>query len=227
MEQIPISPTDFGTNSFAENPEPRVPCVLVLDVSGSMTGQSIDELNDGIRAFKDALNEDKLASKRVEPAIVTFGNSVQTLVDFGTAESFYPPILEADGLTPMGEAVNRALDILEQRKSEYKKNGIAYYRPWVFLISDGTPTDSWQAAAARAKEGDTARSFAFFSVGVGGADLGILGEFTNRKPLMLKGLMFRELFVWLSSSLRSVSRSNPGDDVPLSNPATPDGWAAV
>jgi len=82
----------FGTNSFAENPEPRVPCVLLLDVSGSMAGQSINELNAGLVTYKDELAADALAAKRVEVAVVTFGGEVQTVVDFTTAEQFLRPL---------------------------------------------------------------------------------------------------------------------------------------
>jgi uncharacterized protein YegL len=75
LEQIP-----FGTNDFAENPEPRVACVLLLDVSGSMAGSAIAELNAGLTTYKDELAADSLASKRVEVAVVTFGSVVQTFV---------------------------------------------------------------------------------------------------------------------------------------------------
>jgi hypothetical protein len=67
-EQIP-----FGTTEFADNPEPRCPCLLLLDVSGSMKGQPITELNAGLTTFKDELAADALAMKRVEVGIVTFG----------------------------------------------------------------------------------------------------------------------------------------------------------
>lgn len=225
MDQIPFGPS---ADDFVSNPEPRVPCVLLLDVSTSMDGKPISELNEGLKAFREELLNDSLASKRVETAIITFGADVQTVADFVTADNFFPPTLEASGATPMGQAVHRGLDMLEDRKATYKANGVAYYRPWIFLITDGEPNDQgWEAAAQRAMNGEKMKSYAFFSVGVDGANQRILKMFSNREPLKLKGLRFKELFLWLSSSLRSVSRSTPGDEVPLQNPVTPSGWASV
>ncbi|MBA3967146.1 MAG: hypothetical protein H0X47_15500, partial [Nitrospirales bacterium] len=63
----------FGTTEFADNPEPRCPCLLLLDISASMNGTPIAELNKGLITFKDELAADQLAMKRVEVAIVTFG----------------------------------------------------------------------------------------------------------------------------------------------------------
>jgi uncharacterized protein YegL len=220
-EQIP-----FGTSNFAENPEPRCPCVLLLDTSVSMRGNPLDELNAGLSAYREELAADSLAAKRVEVAIVTFG-PVQTVQEFTTAEQFNPPKLEPTGDTPMGAAVNQGIDMVYSRKQEYRKNGIAFYRPWIFLITDGGPTDAWQGAAARVKEGETAKAFAFFSVGVEGANFDVLKELSVREPLKLKGLKFRDLFQWLSNSQKSVSRSVPGDQVTIQNPAAPDGWASI
>jgi uncharacterized protein YegL len=222
MEQMP-----FGTNSFAENPEPRVPCVLLLDVSGSMQGAPINELNAGLTTYKDALAADALAAKRVEVAILTFGGHVQVACDFTTSESFHPPVLQASGETPMGAAIQQGIEMLRQRKELYKTNGISYFRPWLFLITDGAPTDSWQQAASRVKEAEASKKFSFFTVGVEGANMDLLRQIGTREPLKLKGLAFRELFTWLSSSQAAVSRSTPGDEVPLTNPAAPQGWATV
>ena len=98
----------FGATEFPENPEPRVPCVLLLDVSGSMSGQPIAELNEGLVTLKDTLAADSLASKRAEIAIVTFGGMVTVIQDFVTAENFQPPQLNATGGTPMGQAISPA-----------------------------------------------------------------------------------------------------------------------
>lgn len=221
-DQIP-----FGENSvFAENPEPRCPCVLLLDVSGSMKGQPVNELNQGVQVFKDELMADEMAAKRVEVAIITFG-PVQTATEFQTADVFEPPLLEAKGDTPIGAAIEAGLVLLDQRKQAYRRNGIAYYRPWIFLITDGGPTDYWKAAAEKVKAGEAANHFSFFSVGVEGARFDILSQIGTREPLKLKELRFRDLFIWLSKSLGSVSKSAVGDKVELENPATPSGWASV
>lgn len=213
----------FGTTEFADNPEPRCPCLLLLDVSGSMQGQPIAELSAGLATFKDELAADALAMKRVEVGIVTFG-PVQIALPFQSAASFYPPTLTAQGDTPMGSAIMQGLDLVRQRKDEYRTNGISYYRPWVFLITDGGPTDEWKSAAAAVREGEASKSFAFFAIGVQSANMDTLQQISVREPLRLDGLRFRDLFSWLSSSLRSVSRSTPGTEVPLQSP---QGWASV
>jgi uncharacterized protein YegL len=217
---------DFSGAEFADNPEPRCPCVLLLDNSWSMNGDPIAELNQGLVTFKEELLTDTLAAKRVEIAIVTFG-PVEVVNDFQTAEHFLPPHLTACKDTPMGSAIARGLELLDQRKAQYREHGIPFFRPWVFLITDGSPTDDWKAAAAAVRAGEESRGFAFFAVGVEGANLDILQRISTRQPLRLKGLRFRELFQWLSNSMRSVSRSVPGAETPLANPTIPGGWASV
>lgn len=213
----------FNDVSFADNPEPRVPCLLLLDVSVSMRGRPLAELNAGLQQFKDELAADPIAMQRVEVGIVTFGPA-KVEIPFTTAEGFYPPALVEQGDTPLGQAISIGLDMIESRKQQYKANGVAYYRPWCILITDGGPTDEWRAAAAAVREGEASKKFAFFAVGVEGANLDVLSQISVREPLKLQGLKFRELFQWLSASMKSVSQSTPGTAVKLEAPA---GWAEV
>jgi uncharacterized protein YegL len=201
--------------------------VLLLDTSGSMNGQPIAQLNAGLLQFKEELMADSMAMQRVEVALVTFG-PVHVVADFQTPDLFEPPHLRAGGDTPMGAAIVQGLDMLEARKAVYKQAGVAYYRPWVFLITDGGPTDHWQTAAARVRQGDSSerKAFSFFAVGVEGADMTRLTDICSpqRPPMKLMGLSFRELFSWLSSSLGGVAKSQPGQLVAL---PPPTGWSAV
>lgn len=241
----------FDEVHLATNPEPRCPCVLLLDVSGSMltvvdgdteeTGQLVqqdgntyrvvrggksrmDLLNEGLRVYQQELLADALASQRVEVSIITFGRTVKTVLPFVIANEFTPPTLAADGETPMGQAILHALEAVASRKRQYRQNGLHYYRPWIFFITDGEPTDAWHEAAEKIHEGEKNKAFAFFAVGVPGANFDVLQKISVRTPLSLKGYSFREMFQWLSQSQRSVSHSNPGeeDQVRL---ASPTGWA--
>ncbi len=212
---------------FAENPEPRCPCVLLLDTSGSMQGIPIDALNEGLVSFRDELTKNSLAARRVEVAIITFDSHINVVQDFVTADLFSPPQLTAQGLTNMGAGIHKALDLIQDRKSQYRNNGIAYYRPWVFMITDGEPQgefeDVVEQASRRLQVDETNKRVAFFTVGVENANMTRLSQIAVRTPLRLQGLNFVEMFVWLSASMSAVSHSKVDEQVAL----PPIGWGSV
>jgi len=119
MEGVVVN--DFGSShlgdaEFAQNPEQRCPCVLLIDTSTSMRGEPIRQLNEALLEFKAELHSDAMAAKRVELAIVTFG-PVPDPRRLHDVDNYFPEMLEASGATPMGEAIVRALDIYVSEKT--------------------------------------------------------------------------------------------------------------
>lgn len=212
---------------FAENPEPRCPCVLLLDTSSSMSGSPISALNQGLQTFKDALTQDGLASRRVEIAIVTFDSKINVVQDFVTADQYEPTTLNTGGSTAMGTAIVTGLDMVQNRKTQYRENGITYYRPWIFMITDGEPqgeaAEVVEQAAQRIQKEEENKGVAFFAVGVENANMEKLQTIAARAPVKLNGLNFGEMFVWLSASMQRVSHSKVDEQVDL----PPLGWGTV
>lgn len=206
---------------LVNNPTARVPVCLCLDTSGSMCGMPIDELNEGVRLLYEAIREDETALYSAEVSIVTFGGNAQCIADFASLEvQPNAPTLTADGMTLMGEAVNMGLDLLEQRKEEYKDRGVDYYQPWLVLMTDGAPNgDSAELSRAinRTVNLVNQKKLTVFPIGIGSdADMNVLAQFSpKRPPLKLQGLKFREFFAWLSKSVSKTSQSTPGESVKL------------
>jgi uncharacterized protein YegL len=205
----------MGNELFArvneDNPDPRVAVALLLDTSSSMNGEPIRQLNEGFKFFCDEVKSDDLAQKRTEVSVITFGGTARVQIPFTEGRDLQPQQLVAKGATPMGTALHLALDELAAQKQAYKQSGLEYYRPWLFIITDGTPTDpaEFATAAQRVRDAEAAKALTCFAVGVGDqADLGTLSQLSAvREPVRLLGLSFRELFVWLSASMHAVSNS--------------------
>ena len=219
---------------IANPQQPHCPVVLLLDISGSMGGDPVKALNDGVRVCKEEVEKDDLAAKRVDLAIITFGGTTHVVQDFTSIDDFEPSAFSAGGGTPMGEAIKMGADLIELRKQQYKEQGIDYFRPWLFMITDGAPTDmrpgdaTWDQVVNIVHGGENDKKFMFFAVAVEQADMEILSQITppNRQPVRLKGLAFSELFSWLSKSMSAVSASSPGEQVALENPVSA-GWGEI
>jgi uncharacterized protein YegL len=163
---------DFNEEVLAPRQNEVLACVLLLDTSGSMGSRKnpsdpISKLNDGLKRFADDLKEDRRAAASVDLSIITFGGVVDHASDFVQARQFNPPSFDGSGGTPMGEAIEQALFKLRERKDFYKQRGENHFRPWLFLLTDGEPTDDVSGAKRMLQENYDAKGMTFFSVGVG------------------------------------------------------------
>jgi len=220
---------------YHDNPSQRTPCMLVLDASASMgtpvgggPRTRIDELNRGLKMLREELHGDQTAAMRVQLAIVSVGGpkgDAELMLNWTDANDFRPPTLSTGGQTPLAHGMRLALHHVDEQKIELRKNGIAYTRPWIMVISDGEPTDPpavWQGVIEECRIAESAKRCVIFPIGVEDARLDVLQQLSSTRAARLSGTRFREYFQWLSASLQCVSRSRPGDSVAL--PAT-DPWA--
>ena len=212
-------------SELAINPNPRVPICIALDVSGSMDGKKIDELNRGVNIFLKTIFEDEITRYSADIAILTFGGTVEKVLDFGDVEDIKLPKFFAGGGTPMGEATLEALNMLEDRKKQYKKNAVTYWQPWLVIMTDGAATDpdKVEVAAEKTCELITNKKLTLFSIAIEPATSEDLKKFCGRIA-PLDGVKFKEFFVWLSQSVAVVSESSPGTGFRLPDP---NSWTSI
>lgn len=216
--------TTFKTES-PDNYEQKCCCSLVLDVSGSMDGEPIRQLNEGIQSFYQDIQTDSTTANRLEVAVIEFSDVVKTLVDPSLAANFTMPTLTTKGTTNLVGGVREGIKIVRDRKAWYKQTGQPYYRPWVILVTDALPDEGQDISSLtqEIRDGMSKKDFFFFALGVQGADMNMLNNISDPSmpPAALQGLRFSEFFKWLSASMTMVTNSKDGDKVNLPNPA---GW---
>ena len=210
------------------NYEQKCLCVLCLDISGSMSGPPITQLNEGLRRFQDELLKDVVTKDRLEVGIIGFGPKAEVIQEPTLLTEFTMPQLVAWGGTPMTEAIQMAFDMVHNRKDYYKKHGLSYYRPWIVLMTDGCCFDnpaSVSALSADIQKAHKDKDYCFLPIGVGDCiNENFLKSLAQAQfPYMkLDGVKFIEFFTWLSNSMSTLSKSSDG----AITVADPSDWLA-
>lgn len=199
------------------NPATRIPVCLVLDTSGSMSGEPIVKLRKALKSFITDILQNDVSKAATDLAVITFGSKVLTLSDFQNVKPGLEIEFAAGGKTPLGEAIGLANQLVARRTALYQGTGVEYHKPWVVLLTDGAPTDSIESSVAETIRAIENNKINFFPVAVGEyADMDVLKRFSpNRAPLVLAELKFNEFFSWLSESVQRVSESMPGEEIKL------------
>ena len=194
----------------------KVPICLLLDVSGSMDAvdggskKKIDELNDNLQTFVDYVKNDSRASKICDLCIITFGGDVKVISGYNSIDNISVSTLKAYGGTPLGEAIDKAVELLEIRRKYYRDNDIEHFKPIILLMSDGAPTDNYVESANNFSSRVSKKELKIFPVGMGKSfNCNVLKQFS---PLLQPKQIstteeFSKLFELLSSS-----SSRPEDD---------------
>lgn len=229
LEQIEFN--EIPSPGISALNEPHLACVLLLDTSGSMMGSSITNLNNAINNFKDKTLMDEFAKKRVDIAIIEFNSGARIIHEFSPISHLKPVTLEASGLTDMGEGILLAIETVKKRNEFYSAVGTPCYKPWIFMITDGEPTDDITLAKQRIFEEENKGSHGklkFWAIGVPGFNENILKSLTKRS-IALNEAKFENIFNWLSESMVTISVSNVDENpqlskLPIDAQIIPDDW---
>ena len=215
---------DFNVET-PDNYEQKCLCVLVLDVSGSMEGEPIKQLNQGMQSFYQDIIGNSTTANRLEVCLIEFSSDVNVLIEPSLLpDDFTMPTLVTKGTTALVDGVRKAISKVEERKNWYKQTKQKYYRPWIILITDGAP-DSDQdvnGLAQEVRQGVANKTFFFFGLAVQGAKMEVVQQISSpdMQPAMLEGLKFSDFFKWLSASMTTVTSSKDGDTVSMADPAS-------
>jgi uncharacterized protein YegL len=201
----------------------RLPVYLLLDCSASMSGEAIEATRNGVKFLIADLKTDPQALETAYLSVITFSSSAQQVCPLTELMAFQEPTLEARGATALGEA----LKVLEQcidtevRKSTPTQKGD--WKPLVFLMTDGQPTDSWESAADALKQ---KRLSNIIACAAGpGADETLLKRITEMVVVLnnVQPDTLKTFFKWVSSSIKTTSSKleQTTGDAPLSLPPPP------
>lgn len=212
----------------------HLPCVVLLDTSGSMAG-CIGELNDALAMFKADLESDVNTRAKTEVCLITFDDSVRIVAPFSAVRDLSVPVLTAGGCTVLHEAIDVAIEEIDARRKQYKSLETLSYKPFIFLMTDGVPTDIDTGQIARIKQlqaskEDGGDGWTFFPLALGAyADREFLKSL-NRNGVVLTADpgVFKGVFKWIKDSLSKISASRRDDTVSPDNPNNYGmGWEQV
>lgn len=202
----------FDNISGIESQARRLPIYLLLDTSGSMMGNKIEAVNEGVKLLTSQLIKDPMAVETAYLSIITFDSDARQLMPLTAINDFKAPKIEARGATSLGAALkvlNEALDREVKANSAEQKGD---YKPLVFLMTDGRPTDNWESAIAMLRNRPKQKVATIIALGCGSpaeVDGEILKKIANVVLMMdnVSADQIAKFFQWVSQSVATASKS--------------------
>lgn len=129
----------------------RLPVYLLLDTSGSMTDEPIEAVKNGVQMMVHSLRQNPQAIETAFVSIITFDSEAKQLIPLTDLASFQTVDLKAAGTTALGAALSLLADKLENEVTKTTLEQKGDWKPIVFIMTDGVPTDDWQAGFQKLK----------------------------------------------------------------------------
>ncbi len=179
----------------------RLPVYLLLDTSGSMSGEPIESVKNGVQMMISSLRQNPQAIETTFISIITFDTTAQQIIPLTDLASFQMVDLKASGVTALGDALTLVSNCIEQEVSKTTLEQKGDWKPLVFIMTDGIPTDNWQKGLMEFKKYKTAFTIA---CGAGNnADISVLKQITNDVVSLdiADSTSISKFFLWVTASI--------------------------
>jgi uncharacterized protein YegL len=183
----------------------RLPVYLLLDTSGSMHGEPIEAVNNGVQMMISQLRQNPQAIESAFISVITFDSTANQVIPLTDLASFQMIPLRATGVTALGDALRLVAQCIDREVQKTTMEQKGDWKPLVFIMTDGVPTDSWQAGLAEFKQRKVAYTVA--CAAGGGADTTVLKQITENVVKLdeADGASIAKFFAWVSASIGVTS----------------------
>lgn len=179
----------------------RLPVYLLLDTSGSMSGEPIEAVKNGVQVMISLLRQNPQAIETAFLSVITFDSVAQQIIPLTDLASFQMVDIRATGTTALGEALKLVSNKIDTEVAQTTAEQKGDWKPLVFIMTDGIPTDDWQSGVAEFKKRKT--SFTVACAAGSGADTSILKQITSDVVSLdnADSASISKFFQWVTASI--------------------------
>ena len=193
----------------------RLPVYLLLDTSGSMSGEPIEAVKNGVQVMISSLRQNPQAIETAFISVITFDTTARQIIPLTDLASFQMIDIKASGVTALGEALKLIANKIDSEVAKTTPEQKGDWKPLVFIMTDGIPTDDWQSGLNEFKKRKTA--FTVACAAGSGVDTSVLKQITDNVVSLdtADSASIGKFFLWVTASIgvSSTKVEDSGKDV--------------